>query len=123
MTTQSAKKPRTEVKKPAAKSVEGITSQPKKKEETTPPAEVSRTIPSNIAERTFYLGKAPYNPRAQHNVDSWERMLSHLNKGGTKGSVLAAELVVNGKHPDRTHFDFVSYLERRGALSNEAPKK
>lgn len=93
------------------------------KKETTPPAEVSRTIPSNIAERTFFLGKAPYNPRAQHNVDSWERMLSHLNKGGTKGSVLAAELVVNGKHPDRTHFDFVSYLERRGALSNEAPAK
>lgn len=84
--------------------------------------EISRTIPNSIAERTFYLGKAPYNPRAQHNLDSWTRMLNHLMKGGTKGSVLAAELVVNGKHPDRTHFDFVSYLERRGALSNTAPE-
>ena len=96
-----------------------------KKEETKKEevAEVNRTIPNSIAERTFYLGKAPYNPRAAHNADSWNRMLTHLAKGGTKGSVLATELVVNGKHPDRTHFDFISYLERRGALSNEAPKK
>ena len=84
--------------------------------------EVSRAIPNSIAKQTFYFGKAPYNPRAQHNVDSWERMCKHLDKGGKKGAageVLAAERVVNGKHPDKTHFDFVSYLERRGALSTK----
>ncbi len=86
-------------------------------------AEISRKVPNSIASQTFVVGKAPYNPRAQHNVDSWERMCSHLAKAGDKGvsgAVLAEELVVNGKHPDRTHFDFVSYLERRGALAHKA---
>ncbi len=84
--------------------------------------EVNRTIPNVIGKQTFYFGKAPYNPRAPHNIDSWERMCIHLDKAGDKGvagTVLAEELVVNGKHPDKTHFDFVSYLERRGALSTK----
>lgn len=87
--------------------------------------EVSRTAPTSISSQTFYVGKAPYNPRAEHNIDSWNRMMVHLTAGGKKGvpgSVLAKELTINGKHPDRTHFDFVSYLERRGALTNTKPK-
>ena len=95
--------------------------------EGTPPVqapvtEANRTIPNDIAGKTFWLGKAPYRPRAQHNMDSWERMCRHLAKGGTSGAVLASELLVNGKHPDKTHFDFVSYLERRGALTTTEPK-
>ena len=86
------------------------------------PAEISRAVPNNIASQTFTIGKAAYNPRAAHNVDSWERIQVHLAKGGEKGvsgEILAKELVVNGKHPDRTHFDFISYLERRGALAHK----
>ena len=92
---------------------------------TEPATEVSRNIPTSIGAQTFFFGKAPYNPRAVHNIDSWERMCKHLTKAGDKGvsgAVLAEELVVNGKHPDRTHFDFVSYLERRGALSHKLVK-
>lgn len=88
--------------------------------------EISRAVPSSISSQTFFFGKAPYNPRAQHNIDSWERMGKHLIKGGDKGVsgvILAKELVINGKHPDKTHFDFVSYLERRGALSHKLIKK
>lgn len=88
--------------------------------------EVSRVAPSSIAAATFWVGQAAYNPRAQHNVDSWERMTKHLVKGGDKGAsgeLLAGELTINGKHPDRTHYDFIGYLERRGAISRKAPSK
>ena len=94
----------------------------KKVEAPVKEVEVSREVPNAIANQTYWFGKAPYNPRAAHNMDSWERMGRHLVKGGVKGSVLAKELVINGKHPDKTHFDFVSYLERRGALTTTAPK-
>ena len=83
---------------------------------------VDRTAPSTISSATFFMGKAAYNPRAQQNIDSWDRMCKHLVKGGDAGAagkVLAKELITNGKHPDRTHYDFIGYLERRGALSRK----
>ena len=88
--------------------------------------DTSRTAPSSISAATFYFGGNPYNPRAEHNVQSWHSMTKHLVAGGDKGAsgeVLAQELTVNGKHPDRTHYDFVGYLERRGALTRTKPVK
>ena len=81
------------------------------------PTEVDRTIPTAISSQKYKVGPAVYNPRAAHNVDSWTRMCKHLEKGVTTGAVLAAELTTNGKHPAKTHFDFIGYLERRGAIA------
>ncbi len=109
------------IRKGTAGKTTTVKSKPVAKKEEKAEA-VDRTAPSTIASATFYIGKAPYNPRAAHNIASWEAMCKHLIKGGDKGAsgaVLAKELVVNGKHPDRTHYDFVSYLERRGALARK----
>ena len=83
--------------------------------------EVDRNCPANMKGVRYKLGGSVYNPRAAHNILSWERMLEVLTKAGDKGAAgadLAKVLTVNDKHPDKTHFDFVGYLERRGALTS-----
>ena len=80
-------------------------------------------IPGDVANTTYFQGKNPYRPRAAHNARAWGEMQTALTKAGdkgVKGSVLAKALLVNDKHPDKTHFDFIGYLERRGALRSKA---
>ena len=82
--------------------------------------EVNRNVPMHMVGVMFVRGASAYNPRAAHNIASWERMCVHLDKAkgkGVDGKVLAGELTINGKHPEKTHFDFISYLERRSALA------
>ena len=85
--------------------------------------EVDRNCPANMKGVLYVLGASAYNPRALHNIASWNRMLEVLNKAGDKGATgtdLAKVLTTNEKHPDRTHFDMVGYLQRRGALAVKA---
>ena len=85
---------------------------------------VNRTVPSTISAATFYIGAVSYNPRVAHTIDSWGKMCIHLNKGGdngAKGELLAAELTHHLTKPDATHYDFIGYLERRGAITRTKP--
>ena len=78
------------------------------------------TIPADIATKTFVLGANNYNPRAAHNSFQWEKMCDLLEKAGAKGvtgEVLAKSLVAHYANPEESHFNFVSYLLRRGALA------
>ena len=87
---------------------------------------VNRTAPSSISAATFYIGATSYNPRVAHTVDSWGKMCKHLNAGGddgASGELLAAELTHHLTKPDATHYDFIGYLERRGAITRTKPVK
>lgn len=89
----------------------------------TPEKEVNRNVPTSVANTVYIYGPAVYNPKAAHNIASWERMCKLLDKAGDKGvsgAVLAKELTVNGKHPAKTHFDFLGYLERNNQLAHKA---
>ena len=84
-------------------------------------AEIDRSIPSDIANTTYVLGAKPYNPRAVHNSYQWERMAELLAKAGDKGvpgPVLAKNLAQHHTL-DKTHFNFISYLTRRGSLATK----
>lgn len=77
-------------------------------------------IPADIATKTFVLGAKPYNPRAAHNSFQWDKMTELLGKAGekgVKGEVLAKSLTKHYADPEESHFNFVSYLLRRGALA------
>ena len=84
-----------------------------------PVTEVDRSIPTEIRGKVYFLGGSTYNPRAFQNISQWDKMVEMLNSAGDKGVAgidLAKSLTVNEKHPEKAHFNFVSYLERRGAL-------
>ena len=90
---------------------------------TEAPAEVDRSVPADIRGKVYFLGGSTYNPRAFQNISQWDRMVDMLAKAGDKGVsglLLAASLTINEKHPEKAHFNFVSYLERRGALIHKA---
>ena len=92
------------------------------KSQAKPEAQVDRTIPANIAGKTFVLGPKAYNPRVGHNSYQWEKMVALLTKAGAKGvkgEILAASLATHQAKPDKAHFDFVSYLTRRNALATK----
>ena len=83
-------------------------------------AEVNRSIPTDIAGKVYIVGDKPYNPRAVHNSYQWEKMVELLDKAGekgVKGSVLAESLATHNSKPDQTHFNFISYLQRRDSLA------
>ena len=77
-------------------------------------------IPADISGKTFVFGPKAYNPRAGHNSFQWEKMSALLEAAGdkgVKGEVLAKSLVAHYANPEVAHFNFVSYLTRRNALS------
>ena len=87
------------------------------------PTEADRSIPADIRGKVYFQGPSPYNPRAFQNISQWDRMVEMLASAGDKGVaglLLAASLTTNEKHPEKAHFNFVSYLERRGALIHKA---
>ena len=89
------------------------------KKEIATETPVDRTVPADIAGKTFILGPKAYNPRVGHNSYQWEKMTDLLNKAGAKGvkgEILAASLATHQAKPEKAHFDFVSYLTRRSAL-------
>lgn len=97
----------------------------KGKAEVKANAEVDRSIPADIRGKVYFVGPNSYNPRAFQNISQWDKMVEMLAKAGDKGVtglLLAASLTINEKHPEKAHFNFVSYLERRGALINKVAK-
>ena len=96
-----------------------------KQAETTkaeaPVAEIDRSIPADIAGTTYVLGEKPYNPRVLHNSYQWERMVELLEKAGAKGvpGPQLAKSLAHHQSMNKTHFNFISYLTRRGSLATK----
>lgn len=82
---------------------------------------INRDIPADIAGTTYILGGKPYNPRVLHNSYQWEKMVALLDKAGAKGvkGTALAESLAHHQSLDKTHFNFISYLTRRGSLATK----
>lgn len=72
-----------------------------------------------VASTTKYqLGEKPYSPRADHNLQAWEKVQKVLaaNKKEATPDQLKAVLGKHFSKPDQSHYDFVNYMVRGGHL-------
>lgn len=64
----------------------------------------------------YEMGTKPYNPKAQHNVETWSRIQKVLKKGPVTLAKLREacqyEVEVDGKKKAVNHTNFIGYMER-----------
>lgn len=69
--------------------------------------------PARLSGLKFGLGEKKYSPRVEHTIAAWEKVSGALP---AKGEKLAELLKQHATRPDEDHYDFIFYLQRRGAL-------
>lgn len=65
-----------------------------------------------MSEVKYELGAKPYNPKAEHNRETWARLQKLLKKGPATMAQLRAACMyeVDGKAVN--HTNFIGYMER-----------